>query len=802
MNSNTENTTEIAEVIQQLQSGSALPAELLEIFSEEAEDHLRTIYDGLNRLQTSDGTDTTALADVRRASHTLKGAAGAVNLQAATKLAHRMEDLLDWLAERSSGASPTQLNLLLATADQLQSLTTQDFNIHDAAQQIAGIYGRYLMEMGDADSGITDRVSSPKKHSEPGSGPTDRAAAFAGTQQSGRSGEPSQFLRVPLSRLDSLVDLLGEMTVNRSEFQHQLSDFESRIDDLQATLKRFRSVSRYLENHTFAASKTSAGSRLTVNAQGEFDQLEFERYNEFHLLAQSISEADNDAEIMSGEFRKIKTAFSSLLQRQQQLNRDAQNSLLKVRMVPLSGIVNRLERTVRTVADKLGKQVELVIEGECIELDKTVLDAMTDPILHLIRNGLDHGIELPAERIAAGKPAIARLKITAINQGTQVTLCVSDDGAGINLHKVREKAIERGLIRSSDQLSDEQLHTLIFRPGFSTASQLTDVSGRGVGMDVVGETIRRLKGTVRVRSEAGIGTDFTIQLPTSVGVSKAVIVEANSKTFAIPMQSIRLIQRLDPLTVTRGSNQPKVCVGDKAIKLIDLATHLQLRSKDSSCFDQGVPMLVVGLGDAEAAITVDAVRGSRDIVVKDLGSHLKKIPMIIGATIDGDGSVIPILDTNEMVNPGTDVLQYTEGSDFSRAVSGRKNLAMVIDDSISVRRVTENLLKLSGWDVVTAKDGVDALETLAAMDDVPDIFLCDMEMPRMDGLELVRQIREHQEFEQTPIVMVTSRASEKHRHKAFEAGATDYVTKPYHDQELLGLVSDLVQSARETVTVG
>lgn len=814
MASKSQKTVAFEEVFEQLSAGASMPNELQEIFREEADDHLRTIYDGLNRLQ-SDNSDMAALADVRRASHTLKGAAGAVNLQAATRLAHRMEDLLDLLAKRKHRMTEQQLRLLLTTADQLQDLTTGGYDVQAVAEQVVELYHNYSIELGVAEQPSNNATRTARSESSQ----SNNAGEVSDTANASEVlGSPTQYLRVPLNRLDELVSLLGEMIVNRSEFQQRLGDFESRIEDMQSAMERLRNVANCVESeHNSRRSRSQQQSAIDRyygnfdsplpggNGQTgrweEFDQLEFEQFTDFHLLEQTLSEADNDAEIMSGEFRSVKTAFDSLLRRQQQLNREAQKSLMRIRMVPLAGIVSRLERTVRTVSKKLGRQVQLEVVGERIELDKTVLDEITDPLLHLIRNAIDHGVEDARVRADAGKPETACLRIKAVNQGTQVTLRISDDGAGINLEKVREKALQQGLIGGDQKLSKDEIHALIFLPGFSTASELTDVSGRGVGMDVVSEAIRRLEGTVRVDSEPGIGTTFTIQLPTTLGVARALLVESCGRTFAIPMQSIQQIQRLDPYSVSKEDHQTTTFIGDRNLRLIDLAAHLQLISEEENSSIEGtVPMLTLGDGDDEVAVTVDTILGSQDIVVKTLGDHLKKVRGLIGATISGDGSVIPILDTTDLVaRQQTDLLAGT-GHQTPSSPRVRRNVAMVVDDSISVRRVTENLLKLAGWDVVTAQDGVDALEKLADLVTPPDVFLCDLEMPRMDGLELVRQIREQQEFEWTPIVMITSRGSEKHRHKAFETGATDYVVKPYNDEGLLELITRLVQSAREMIT--
>ena len=299
---------------------------------------------------------------------------------------------------------------------------------------------------------------------------------------------------------------------------------------------------------------------------------------------------------------------------------------MHIRMVPVSNIVNRLDRTVRSVSNKLGKKVDLVVKGEGTELDKTVLEEITDPLLHLVRNALDHGIESPADRLAAGKSENATLQIEALNQGTQVTIRVSDDGGGLNLEKIRERAIERGMIKEDQEVTQDELSSLIFLPGFSTAAKLTDVSGRGVGMDVVRDAVQRLKGSISVDSETGQGSTFTVHLPTTLAVSRALLIESNGQQFAIPMQAVQQILRLDSDNVSRVGNQPIFNLGDRTVRIKDMAVHLQLRSEEKSTFDEAKPLLLIRTGDDEMAITVDHVDGGQDIVVKTLGDHLASVP--------------------------------------------------------------------------------------------------------------------------------------------------------------------------------
>ena len=818
MSSTQNDLIKASDILLQLQAGSSMPMELMEVFAEEAEDHLRTIYGGMDRLKKSN-SDQDALGDVRRASHTLKGAAGAVGLQAVTNLAHRMEDLLDRLAESGESVSDVQLNLLFATADQLQELTSEDLDFEVVATQIATLYRGYDHEMGNADNaenGLEAVVDQPEEVSIDQEDRRENSRRKETRRRETRRREArsdekkgQQFLRVPMERLDDLVRLLSEMIVNRTELQQQIDNFESRIGDMNSAFGRLNEIAHLAtpktstpQNGTFAkflgenqnASK-QLGNRGLESFYG-FDQLEFEQFDRHSLLEQRLAEADKDAEILGGELQKSKTAFAALIRRQQQLNRDAQRSMMKIRMVPLATISTQLDRTVRTVSKKLGKAIDFEILGAEIEIDKAVLDAIVDPLLHLLRNAMDHGIESVEQRRAAGKSEQALVRLKAINHGTQITLRISDDGAGIDLQKVSEKAVAQGLIDAAEQLSEAELLRLIFMPGFSTAKQLTDVSGRGVGMDVVGEAIERLKGTISVESDAGIGTTFTIQLPTTMGVSRATLVEASGSVFAVPMQSVSQIQKLDPKSVCLDGDTPRVRIDGKELALINLASHLGLKEESQSDFELAKLMIIVGKeNDDQTAVIVDAIVGQQDIVVKSLGSHLKNIRGIIGATIGGDGSVIPILDVEFCLNSTKfEISNHQTRLRYSKKV--HRNFAMVIDDSISVRRVTANLLQFAGWDVVMAKDGVDALEQLSELDRRPDVFLTDMEMPRMDGFELVRQIKEQEDFARTPIVMVTSRASEQHRHKAYEAGVNEYVVKPFDDEKLIKLITDLVNDSR------
>ncbi len=821
--------SELQEIREQLVNGNTLPEDLVEIFAEEAEDHLRSMYAGLEKLNNN-RADVNSLGQIRRSTHTLKGAAAAVGLEVITRLTHRMEDLLDFLADNQTEPTKDQVNLFLRTTDQVQTLQSGNIEIEESISIISELFAAYAIELAATKSAQQTQPSTaadeaPILNESPVvetpsltkttdiEVPTEQVVEKA-TAESLKSKKDQQYLRVPLDRLDGLVALIGEMVVNRSAFNQRLTDFEARIEDMNVSLQRFRNVSKEVETrysvdalkpgrrkHLFDQNNQKLHFNGTENRKQELDELEFDRYTDFHLTARALSEATSDVAVIARDLKTIHGDFNSLLGRQQRFNRDAQNNLMKIRMVPVSSISNRLERTVRTVSNKIGKKVDMEIVGGNTELDKTVLEEIIDPLLHLVRNGLDHGIETPRQRKKAGKPERAKITLEALNQGTSVTLRIIDDGRGINLEKIRTKALQRGLISEGQTLSEPELLELIFLPGFSTAESLTDVSGRGVGMDVVGEAVKRLKGTIGVDTTNGAGSTFTIHLPTTLAVTRALIVESNGHQFAIPMQAVQQITSLEPSNVSQVGEQATVDIDDDTLQLRYLSVHMATADPNGRHFEMARPMLILQAGDDKSALTVDSIDGGQDIVVKTLGDHLQNVPGYIGATISGDGTVIPILDPLDLCGQENTSTPFSSVQRMESMAANRRKLAMVIDDSLSVRRVTTNLLRLRGWDVLDAKDGVDAIEILDEAETPPDVFLCDMEMPRMDGLEFVRRIRTQNEFASTPIVMVTSRAAEKHRKMAAEAGADEHVVKPFNDDRLMDLITRLVAEHRELVGV-
>ena len=836
-----------------------LAPELAEIYREEAEDHVKNIYSGLNALKDApDNLDQ--LQAVRRSAHTLKGAAGAVGLRVVTKLSHRMEDLLDYLYDFEQPLTKGHLELLLDTTDQLSDMSFGTVDRDRVATLVGEIYTRFETTMNAAatsDAAATQEEKAPsksedtakqqqkktattrpaaakrptetaKKQPEQETGQSDekiatvkapaakapqpaskKAPAKAGKGAQSQTNQTQQILRVPLSRIDDAVSVVSELIISRTTLEQRMGDFAGSVTELNAILSRIRNVALEMEtrysvdalgtNPVFARPVVGGATGIAPasnandsDSSSEFDALEFDRYSSFHLLSRSVSEVSSDIGTVAQELRTLLGDFDALLNRQDRLSRDTQDRLMRVRMVPFEHISQRLQRAARNVAKDQSKEVEFIFEGKDTEIDKTVLEEIADPLLHLIRNCVDHGIESGDVREKCGKPQKATVRLRAFYQGTQAVLQIGDDGRGLDHVKILQVAVAKGII-SQDEASTatpQEVYPLIFVPGLSTAKKVSEVSGRGVGMDIVRDKVQKLKGTIQVDSEPGKGTTFTISLPLKLAVARALMVNAGNEVFAIPMQSISQITRFERSEITQVGAQQVVKLNGVAYPLIRLADRLSLLGSENE--SPTIPVLIVRSGDVQVALQVDQIVAGRDIVIKTLGTHLREVPGFVGATLMGDGTVVPILDVNLLTD---EFDANAKMRPVKRAAESQETVVMIVDDSVSVRRVMENLVKAQGWRAVVAKDGVDAVEVLQAEELTPDIFLLDVEMPRMDGYEFLATLRGLPETKDAPVVMVTSRAGQKHRDKAFSLGASDYLVKPYQDEQLIELVNRLTRTA-------
>jgi len=534
----------------------------------------------------------------------------------------------------------------------------------------------------------------------------------------------------------------------------------------------------------------------------EFDALEMDRYTELHRISRELIEIAADINTASTEFDGLYDGFEQTLSRQSRIATDLQDRMMEVRLVPLSTIAARLYRAARGVATRRGREVELTIAGETVEIDKVLLEEVTDPLLHLVRNAADHGIESPEERRRRGKPTRGTIRLSAAREGNEAVIRVSDDGMGIDLDRVLDKALARGIIRRRDGLTRDQILDLIFLPGFSTSATISDISGRGVGLDVVRTNVARLKGTLGVESEPGVGTTFTIRLPIMLAVTRALLVRSGTQTFAIPLPVVEQVAFFRKELVSMVGESELLDLGDTTYPVLYLNRALGLATGGEPA--PGARALIVGNAERRVALVVDELVGQQEIVVKRLGRHLQAVAGVAGATILGSGQVVLILNVLDLIGARRVVREAPALPQPIRPQEGPHGgpggrMALVVDDSLSVRRVLTPTLERDGWQVLGAKDGVEALEILSWAR--PQVAILDIEMPRMDGYELLAMIRGGTEHRDLPIAMLTSRAGEKHSRKALDLGASAYLIKPFEESELLRTLRELGATARRQ-TVG
>ena len=801
--------------------------ELLESFYEEAEEHLDDLGRSLNVLE-SQVKETVRISPalreelrrIRRSVHTLKGAAAVIGFQDFSTYAHCLEDLLDWLYEEASQITLEIVRILVDSSDLLEQIVNHPHMVNSPKAQLLKQQYKSIMNQGPAEpskraapvAGTADAetmaglneilaVETAKaEHTEPVSN-----RQFLQTDTASETGKRfAKTLRVDPLRVDELVNLTGETIIALSAFDQKMEVFTEAVNDLEIARKRLRKIARELEvSYEVKAleqlrsipdfSVAQIGNAMQFSEYNEFDALELDRYSELNMIIRTMNECAIDTGAIHTELSNLYSDFDGLLTRQQVILRELQDKMMRVRMTPMSIITNKLRQTVREVSGNLAKKVKLTITGEDIELDKIIWEKIMDPLMHLLRNAIDHGVESPKLRQALGKQPVATVKLMASREGNQVVLRISDDGAGLNYKAIRSVVHRMQLSEKSNEMTNDEISRFIFYPGFSTRDEISEVSGRGVGMDVVKENIRALKGMIQVTSEEGRGTQFTIRIPLTLATVRALLFTTGGQTFAIGLNEITEIIRLDPDTVI-GPHQDSLKLQNEILPLFHMAELLKAgqENNNSSSLNKNPVTLVVETGSGRAVLAVDTLVGQREIVIKSLGSHLDHVKGISGATVLGDGRVVPILNIEELLWHRTAEIKSPDSS----GLATEKALAiMVVDDSVSIRQVVSRLMEAQGWKVYTAKDGLDALEKLRERR--PNLILLDIEMPRMNGYEFLGNFRAQSEYKDIPVVMLTSRTAEKHREKAITLGAKGFVAKPFNDDEMVQLIRQLTREPLE-----
>ncbi len=770
--------------------------EFIVIFLDEAEEILENTQSLLERWHASPN-NMPLMKELQRELHTLKGGARMVGIAAMGDLSHHLESVLTRIVEGTAQSNTKLQEIVQNSVDEL-------------AAMLEAVRSAVPLEMPlDLIGQIKAALNPQDNESEPAASEWIKKTGATPSPKASRSAEPkkteevskikpeklgeketelaeSDKIRVRVALIDKLTNLAGEMSISRAQMEQQQGAFKNNLVEMEQTVIRLHDQLRRLEIETEAQILSHFGGQkeLGGNDNEEFDLLELDRFSVMQQLSRSLMESVSDLSNIQ-DFLKTQTRQGdSLLIQQSRIGAELQEGIMRTRMIPFSTISPRLQRIARLTARELHKQVDFIIIGENIEFERSVLNRVVAPLEHLLRNAIGHGIEDAQTRQQAGKNSIAKISLELLREGAELVIKLSDDGTGLNLQSIRQKAEERGLIKPDTVVNDHELMQFIIEPGFSTAKVLTQVSGRGVGMDVVNTEIKQLGGGLRIHSKTGEGSLFEIRLPLSLTINHALLMLVGEETIAIPMNHLEAVMRIPREQVIGENNEVRhYQYMDDSYRVFHLGELLGF-SKAASVEAPLIPTLLVRAANRRVALLVDRIEGSKEIVVKPVGPQIGAIRWIAGATILGDGRVVLILDiptltrldTPIQIEPPKVVEEPVEEKPVAKTI-------MVVDDSITVRKVTARLLKRQGLEVLTAKDGIDAISQL--QEHIPDLMLLDVEMPRMDGYELATQVRNNPDLKHIPIIMITSRTGTKHRDKAEKIGINRYLGKPFNETELL-----------------
>lgn len=767
---------------------------VFETFREEAEEILDAADQRLKQW-FEQRSDRSILLQLQRAAHSLKGGARMLEIEPVAQIAYQLERAFEQFAVHQFNSNVYDALLQNTLVWLRDAIFNADYSNYDSLKSSLS-----AMQFVDVSAQLPERLThtdllSPSRSYEfvqgDGTEPPAMSGEWSETTQLDNSNE---MIRISADLVEKMIDLSGENSINRSRIEMELGQLGGTLNEMELAIKRLADQLRRMEGELESQIIAKHGSENSRYA--DFDPLEMDQYSSLNQLSKSLAESASDlVDFKSTLAEKIRDAEGLLLQ-QSRIQAEIQESLMRTRLVPFSRLLPRLQRIVRQTSSTLNRPTELVVNNTEGELDRTILERLVTPFEHMLRNAVDHGIEDPAQRAAANKPEVGKIELNITRQGTDVVVTFVDDGKGIDDAKIKEKALSLGLIKADQNLDKNEILQYIFHPGFTTAQSVTQISGRGVGLDVVQSEIKALGGHVSVDSTLGQGTTFSIRVPTTVAVSDALMVKVGDQQFAVPLAQIDRIVRIAPTTLESyfNSNEDFFQIDHQNYKLRYLSEFVGNQPLPRlSHVGHSLPVLLIkGSTGQTIALLVDQLIGSRgQIVVKPIGQQFSSIGAIAGATILGDGQVCLILDGQNIARQILATHRTKQASD-QREIQRRntRRLIMIVDDSVTVRKVTSRLLERQGYDIVTAKDGVDAMEQLENVK--PDLMLLDIEMPRMDGFEVTNLVRHHDMHSNLPIIMITSRTGEKHRERAFSLGVTHYMGKPFQEAELLANIEQLL----------
>jgi chemosensory pili system protein ChpA (sensor histidine kinase/response regulator) len=784
-----------------------LDAEVMSFFGPEAQEYLESLEAQLLRLER-DQHNPEVINQLFRTAHTLKGSAYTVGFESIGDLTHYVEDFMGAVREGRVKILPGHTDVLLRSVDVARLLMRRDPASLDMLRQRFAVamqglkqldqpLAAQVVELGPAVHHVDASVDQEPRDQEE----IEPAKAAEGKTADSKAVEDREVIRVSRDRLERLLNLVGELVIGRGRLEQRLHMLEQLSQQVLAYKGRLvESVHSFAEKHTFtlptASSDPAGAAAQGFTGLSDFGSLEFDKYDDFNILARRVGEVTADiSESMtqlSGSIRRSHEDMSHLAQ----LTLGMRDEIARARMVPVGTPFTRFRRATREMARATGKEVTLVTSGEHTEVDTGVVERLVDPLVHLVRNAVYHGIELPADRVSKGKPAAGMIYLHAAHRGSVVLIEVEDDGAGLDVEKIRAKAVERGLIRPevARSMPESEVIKFIFVPGFSTADQIGDQAGRGVGMDVVKRVIESMNGHIDVESIRGVGTKFTLSLPLTLLIATALMVRAGSERYGIPLPAVREVTMLTPSVHQRIGERSILHIGDEAIEVQPLQ---QLLQRSSVPVEIGKPVVIMRTGAGMIGILVDELLGRQEIVIKPLGSFKSLDRSSFGgATIDPEGRVILVLDPARLQARDVQAAAVPELSSHATASAdslvpfteapepkASEQLLLLIDDSLSIRKFVGRMLESAGYEVDTAVDGEEGLRMASAQD--YRLIITDLEMPKLNGYEVIQGLRSRPQTQQTPIIVMTTRAGDKHRQAALNIGANSYIAKPVEERALI-----------------
>ncbi|MGZ4895049.1 MAG: hybrid sensor histidine kinase/response regulator [Candidatus Angelobacter sp.] len=890
-----EASAPIAEIpYQPLPADGEVPAEVLEFFVPEAEEHLQIVTHCLLSLETNPSSEQ--IHRLLRAMHTVKGSAAQVGLHRISHVAHRAEDLIGRLREGELRPSAEIIDICLDAVDTLKKFLYHQWTDEAAMQSsVQGLFSRisrlvppekeeeaatpaaapvkdvaapavaqfeaapasYLQEIHLSDDESAAAAPIAANQQEPPAAVTvllpvaaadikkpegiEKFADEDFLRKEPASMPQSKSVRIGLERLDRMMNAVGELVINRTRMLGRVAELERLADVLNFSKARMQDkVSEFQEKHEFSRihsapaprpsddfplrSGYSSYSHSFDHSLAEFSELEMDRYDDFNILSRSLTEISADiTEVLTqldGFVRRVDGDIDEFTKLAHRL----QDEITQARMVPIGNLYTRLSRTVRDAAKAVNKKVELTLAGAETELDNNIIQQISDPLIHLVRNAVAHGLERDEERYEQGKSDSGNVAVRAYHRGNHIYIEVEDDGRGIDYEKVRKTAVDHGMLsaESAAELGERDLLDLLFQPGFSTAPRKTELAGRGVGLDVVKSNLALLNGEIEVETQKGLGSRFTLKVPLTLIISQALFVRCGSSMFALPLSFVEEIRRLRINEIEEVGGKLLTKVRDVVTEIVRLDSALGLEPIQP--INGYFRMVIANVAGRQVGIVVEDVVRKDEIVIKSLGEFLRNLKMFPGATIAPDGSLILLIDVNRLVAgeaiehrplmtsanaarifaPGAAAVAHgaipQEAIDFVP----EEKLVVLVDDSISVRKFVGRMLEKAGYRVKLAADGLEALEIVTQTR--CDLVVTDLEMPRTNGYELLSHLRQDAQTRSIPVMVVTSRAGAKHRDRAMKEGAMAFLTKPVQEDQFIAAVARLIGSpaghAMEKVAAG